>query len=289
MKSNIIQSIRIILIFFILSSCHSKKHDHTTPFQLSHIKNKDIQNDIERGEFNTNKLENPLQSAVYRNDIDAVKLLLKNGYDVHFVGSYSGNLLNIAARFSSIEMNKFLIEQGVDINVNDDIGRSPISLACRYRTYEFLKLFLDNGADLKKSITDPLRQIYKRSGGGGDKMIQLLIDNGFDINQDLRGMMHYNLGYDTAGLFELLINNGLRFNETDEHGWTAMHWAAYYNAYNCAELLMNYPELNCGTAKAYEYHTFANYDEKFVYEAGLFPEDIAKINKHTETLQVLKQ
>jgi ankyrin repeat protein len=145
------------MIVLLISSCHSKKNDNTTPFQLSAIKNKDIQNDIACGELNTKKLENPLQSAVYRNDIDAIKLLVKNGYDIHFVSSYGENLLNIGARFSSIEMNKFLIDQGVDMNVSDEMGRSPVTLACRYRSIEFLTLFLDNGAALKKLEINPIK------------------------------------------------------------------------------------------------------------------------------------
>ncbi|MEM6687272.1 MAG: adenylate/guanylate cyclase domain-containing protein [Bacteroidota bacterium] len=60
--------IGVIMFILLLISCHSQKNIDTTintetTFKLSDIKNKDILNDIERGEFNINKLENPLQSV----------------------------------------------------------------------------------------------------------------------------------------------------------------------------------------------------------------------------------
>jgi ankyrin repeat protein len=121
-------------------------------------------------------------------------------------------------------------------------------------------------------------------------MIQLLLNKGYDINEEYRAIIRYNLGYDTASYLELLIDNGIKFKEADESGWTALHWAAYHNAYDCAKVLIQYPELNRETTKAYVYRTLAGaYDEKFVYKAGLLPADIAKLNGHTEIVKVLKE
>lgn len=289
----------IISLFIILAlfGCASKKNldkniNNSTKRETVVKKMTEVDGDIASGTWNgtMRKLESPLQSAVFHDDIKSLKQFLKDGHDINFVNSEGENLLHIAAQYSGLEMNVFLINHGVDINKNAFGGNSPASLACRYRSIKLLKLYLQNGVDFKKLERNLIMTIYKRSPEGGSEIIELLIEKGYDINENYHGNIDHVLAYDIAAYLELLIRKGIKFKEIDENGWTSLHWAAYYNAYDCAKVLKKYNELHRKTKVPFEYHAYiGNDDKKITYEAGLLPVDIAKINKNTETIKVLSE
>jgi len=244
-----------------------------------------VLNDIKTGRWNgtVHKLESPLQSAVFHDNIEFVKRLLKNGHDMNFVDSEGGSLLNVAARYSSLEMNLFLINLGIDIN---NIG-SPLRIICRYRSKILLKLYLDHGADFENLESSLLESIYDRSHDGGYEMIELLVDSGLNL-KDIS--LHTVLAFDIDSYLELLIKKGANYSVIDENGWTYLHWTAYYNAYRCAKVLKKYNDLNRRTKKAFERKIYIKNKDTIVnYKAGILPIEIAEINKNMEVLEVLKQ
>jgi ankyrin repeat protein len=123
-----------------------------------------------------------------------------------------------------------------------------------------------------------------------NEMIELLIDNEYDLNENYHRNIDNAIAYDLSEYLELLIKKEIIFKEIDKNGWTCLHWAACYNAYNCAKVLKKYTELNSETKNLYERERYVNRkDSLFKYQHGLLPIDIARINNSLETLKVLKE
>lgn len=252
--------------------------------------NRLVERDIKSGQFGYDSLENPLQSAVYHDNINYAKMLITQGCDVHFINKEQENLLFIAAHYSGVEMNRLLISKGLNINQVNSSGWTPFNMACRYGSKDVVRLYLENGANFKELADNPIRSIFKRSSSGGYEIIELLADKGFNLNDTSYDILHSAIAYDLSRYVTLLIEKGVDYKKTDKNGWSYLHWAAYYNAYECANLLYKYKDLNIRTSNLFETERYVNNkDSIFKYQSGLFPVDIARINNNLEVYNILKQ
>ena len=94
--------------------------------------------------------------AVYANQLDEVKSLLKKGIDVNSKDKKGKSLLLIATQAQYIEMAKLLVENGADVNLQDNIFDSPFLYAGAAGHAELVTLYLQHGARF---------DIYNRYGG----------------------------------------------------------------------------------------------------------------------------
>lgn len=89
----------------------------------------------------------PLLIAGYRNQLDAVKVLLELGANVNAV-SEDGTLLTAACFKSNVELVKILLEQHADVNIKNNAGTTPIMFAIMAENEEIVRLLLANKADV---------------------------------------------------------------------------------------------------------------------------------------------
>jgi len=95
----------------------------------------------------------PFILAVYNNNIDAVKFLLKNGAKTD-AQDLSGNTALMGATFKGyVEMTNLLVNEGkANVNQLNSNGATALIFAATFGQVEIIKILLDAGAD--RSIKD---------------------------------------------------------------------------------------------------------------------------------------
>lgn len=93
----------------------------------------------------------PLIIAVYRNQSEVAKILLKNGAEPDY-NSQEGSALVAVCYKGNLELAELLLEYGADINATGANGVTSLIFAAQSRNVELVKLLLDHNA--KASIKD---------------------------------------------------------------------------------------------------------------------------------------
>lgn len=71
----------------------------------------------------------PLHAASTRGHLDVIELLLANGADVNRQGGGGYTPLHLAAGSRNPDTVAFLLERGADVNATDDQGNTPLAIA----------------------------------------------------------------------------------------------------------------------------------------------------------------
>jgi ankyrin repeat protein len=71
----------------------------------------------------------PLHAAATRGHLDVIELLLANGADVNQKAGGGWTPLHLAAGSRNPETVAFLLERGADVNATDDQGNTPLAIA----------------------------------------------------------------------------------------------------------------------------------------------------------------
>ncbi len=92
-----------------------------------------------------------LHNAVIEKDLDKVKSLIKDGWDVNEIDYNHWTPLHYATQDGMDNITETLIENGAEIDVKDDYGNTPLSNAIYNsnvgNSVEVIKILLKNGAD----------------------------------------------------------------------------------------------------------------------------------------------
>jgi len=90
-----------------------------------------------------------LHEAVYDQDFESVKSLLKKGADINQVGLYrDGSALHLAARSGQQEIAQLLIDSGATVDIRDLSDYTPLHNAAWNGNLDIVKLLLNAGADI---------------------------------------------------------------------------------------------------------------------------------------------
>ncbi len=93
----------------------------------------------------------PLIIAGYRNQMEAVKLLLKHKADIN-AKSGEGTVLMGTCYKGNLDLAKLLLKHGADVNSPNELGTTPLMYAILGKNIELIALLLDNGA--KKDVAE---------------------------------------------------------------------------------------------------------------------------------------
>jgi len=150
----------------------------------------------------TQLLDFLLIKAVRANQIDIVKLLLKNGANVNTNILDLDTPLSEAVSYENIEVVRILIENKADVNIKDnDQGRTPLHHAAYYRYPEIMKLLIAKGANVNSSSKF------------GDTPLHNCLSSDFDI--DISSLQ----------VIKILLEHGADINAKDDGGNTLLHEA----------------------------------------------------------------
>ena len=120
---------------------------------------------------------NPLQSAVFYNKKDLVKLILRRGVGANDINNSLCNYLNS----SDIGIVKDLIAYSPDINKAGPEGITPIACCIGGISVEKIKLLLSAGADVNAVDNSKRTLISKAAEWGNTPLIELLLSHHADI------------------------------------------------------------------------------------------------------------
>ena len=188
-----------------------------------------------------------------------------------------------AVIFGNIQAVKQHLAAGTDVDMKGNLGETPLFRAFERQNIKMAKLLVDNGADVNA----------KEGGYGGTPMhlaaaifdkqfAELLISNGAKVNVKTRNYrfggppwapIHLAAFVGNKDLVELLITKGVDVNTKDEGGWTPLRYAAVFTGdTEIAELLIaNGADVNAKDKN------------------GATPLDLAILNDHTETADLLRK
>ena len=124
-----------------------------------------------------------LNTAIGRNSVDIVQLLLDSGAEVGSTTLGEPRALIDAVNFGAADVVKLLLERGVDINARrygyDDVLQATV----RTGHAHIVRLLLDRGADVnRRTIIGGYTALHEAAAKGHVDLVKLLLEGGADVN-----------------------------------------------------------------------------------------------------------
>ena len=183
----------------------------------------------------------PLQWAVYEEDLDQVRELIRAGADVNAANNYGANAMQLAAEVANVGILRLLLEAGADPDSANFEGQTALMLVARTGNAEAAELLLDHGASVNaREGWGQQTALMWASARRHPEMMGLLIDAGADIdaqsahrdykrhvtaegrakNLDTGGLtpLMYAIRENCKACVEVLIENGVDLDKPDPDG-----------------------------------------------------------------------
>ena len=100
----------------------------------------------------------PLRIAIYKNNLEIITLLSKNGANLNSIDSLRWTPLTYAIeKKKNLEIVKLLVENGADINDHCGSFANAFQVAILANNLEVVEFFMENGADLTIQTRFPIQ------------------------------------------------------------------------------------------------------------------------------------
>lgn len=201
-----------------------------------------------------------LHVATSKNNLAAVKYLLKLGADLEFKSKIKKTCLLFVVEKGNKEMVKFLLDSGADVNSVDAVGMNSLFYASYNGDYEMVKILIDAGIDLKHLDDNGDSALRYSINGKNFEIMKLLIEKGSDIyliNYENQSM--WSFVFSEGGNLEMLqylvevVGLDLEKRENSANEATPLHLASIGNKPEVVEYLLNKgAEVNSKSCKSEE-------------------------------------
>ncbi|MDD5063894.1 MAG: ankyrin repeat domain-containing protein [Phycisphaerae bacterium] len=178
----------------------------------------------------------PLHMAASDGDIEKVKKLIAEGYNVNIQDDANWTPLHRAAYFGHKETAKFLIDKGADVNVRTNIGVLPIMMAIMHNHNDTAEMLIANGVE---------KTIYVAAAQGDVEGVKVLLKKDTNLvnataSNDGWSAMHWAAYMDHPDVIKVLIENGANVNirEKKLNEATPLFWAVRKGSLDAAKLLI---------------------------------------------------
>ncbi|XP_031834870.1 ankyrin repeat domain 61 water witch [Nomia melanderi] len=155
----------------------------------------------------------PLHFAIYRNSVDAARVLLDNGAKptTYLYQEIVEPVLHSAIRSDAVEIVKLLLERGASIVEKNHMGETALHVACFVQSIKCVELLLDSpGTNINA------------------------------VDRALRTPLHFAVmtTSSSAKLVDILLKHGALVNAADRTGFTPLHVAALNEQSHCVDVLI---------------------------------------------------
>ena len=203
---------------------------------LKQISNKD------RVKSKDNDDQTSLCSAVQRNNVDKVKLLLDRGVNIESKDHNNQTPLWWAARKDEIDMVRLLLYRGADVNSKDNNNQTPLWWAARNNKMDIFKLLFYRGADVNSKDNNNQTPLLWAARNNNVDMVELLLNRGADVNSkdnNNQTPLWRAARNGNKDILKLLLNAGADVNSKDNNNQTPLGWAARKRNKDILKLLLN--------------------------------------------------
>lgn len=189
-----------------------------------------------------------LATAVYQNDLAAVKELIGSGADVNVVdGGLGMTALGRAVSMNNREIMRALLDAGAEVNRRDDTGQTALMRLAGWSTPELLRELLDAGAKVNLKDEEGNTALMKAAKWSDVKVVQALLDAGAKVNaknKEGRTALMFAAEEGKVETVRALINAGAKPDKKDNEGATALKHARENGHVEVVELLVAYGALD---------------------------------------------
>lgn len=220
--------------------------------------------------------QTPLFEAVFAGHYEIVEALLDAGAETEHKNWRGWTCLHAAAVWNLSDIMKLLLDAGANKNAVDERGRTPLHEAVSAGHSKVLVRLVQSGADIDRQCQDGCTPLHIAAAMGFEETVQFLIKEGADINlrnhekktprdvarenghSELLDSMHLQHMLQKAArkndletVHDCLLL-GVAIDGTDQHGWTALHRAAFKGHVDVVKLLLDHQfNINMKDEKGY--------------------------------------
>ncbi|UTE77466.1 ankyrin repeat domain-containing protein [Rossellomorea sp. KS-H15a] len=109
------------------------------------------------------EMEKEMKGAIYKGDIEKVKGILADNYNVNQKNDEGETALHFAALYEKPVLSELLLSSGADATIKNNSGETPIHLAVRYGEFDTIEAIYDHNFDLNIKNDDgetPMLQMF---------------------------------------------------------------------------------------------------------------------------------
>lgn len=130
--------------------------------------------------------ETALTTALRKYDKEMCELLIAAGADVNAVNCENGTALHeygcLCAHTGHLDVCKVLIDAGADVNIKNLLGRTPLHLACIEGRANLAAMYIEAGADVNALDNGEWTPLHEAASKGSLACVKLLAENGADFD-----------------------------------------------------------------------------------------------------------
>ncbi|NOR65238.1 MAG: hypothetical protein GQ468_04405 [Candidatus Scalindua sp.] len=173
----------------------------------------------------------PLMIAVWRDEIDIVRLLLSQGEDVNARSEDGHTALSRAAWKGSLDIVDILLQAGAKIEIGNDANTSPFILAAKHGHKEVVLRLIQKYIDQYGAISLFDKALYTGCDQVCSEIVEIIVEAGVSFkieeNKQISSAMLFDAAFNgKRKLVDILLKCGADINTTDEAGKTPLMLAA---------------------------------------------------------------
>jgi ankyrin repeat protein len=225
-------------------------------------------------------------TAVWKGELETVRLLIKKGSNVNVKNNKGETPLHNASNGGHFRIVKLLIEKGSDVNAKAKNGWTPLSEASYKGHLEIVKLLIENKALVNIPDNSVYSPLHNASIAGHLEIAEYLVEKGADVNASHKDGGETPLYFASSNgyieIVKLLIEHRVDVKTKDKNGWTSLHKAALngdLETYSEKSVLSYFEILKLLIEKG------ANVNAK--NNKGETPLHLASLHGHLETVKYL--
>lgn len=214
----------------------------------------------------------PLDCAIYSENTDLCKLLLREGADITQMGNINGEgtfsnrfeYIACVSAFKCPELIKLCLERGCDYNHRDKHGLTPYHCAMAKHNPEMVKVFWQHGCpfDQKEHIPGKMQSMLWYNPDSADKEILEIQSDFIDgikhnnvekvrsalekgaeprgCSLEIQSTLHYAAANGNHKLVELLLNNSVPVNKINKEGQSPLDVAVEKKYLETCKVLLKF-------------------------------------------------
>lgn len=182
--------------------------------------------------------ETPLLVAARLGNVESALRLIEDGADIDITSPDETTVLSHSVKHGNLHLVETLMDKGAGLEMmktptcgNGDVQRelpaTPLHIAAQHGHDAILMRLVAGGARLESTVYPGRTPLYVAAANGHLSTVQLLLRLG--ANAHARTAHRDTVLFDASGnvaVLKLLIQRGIDVNRVNDHGATALHYAA---------------------------------------------------------------